>query len=188
MKLKVHVTTLCGACPGIHTALPATANAQTTNPSTEVKNAICGISQKQRPDSAIKYICIMPVSFSNIKKGSTYSRQALAELWGYASFHAIARGVVTPRDDNKIILFVTEEKQSSAEQYADQLSEGALEWEGPTDHFAEKRMLNAEADGDEIHLFHRQRHHSDFTYFGRLIVVSHVLHGDRSSRFRFQVE
>ena len=31
-------------------------------------------------------------------------------MWGYASFHAIARGVVTPKDDNKIVLFVTEEK------------------------------------------------------------------------------
>ncbi|MBS0412770.1 MAG: hypothetical protein JSR68_00190 [Proteobacteria bacterium] len=129
----------------------------------------------------------MPISFTNVKKGSTYSRQTLAELWGYASFHAIARGVVTPRDDNKIILFVTEEKQSSAEQYADRLSEGALEWEGPTDHFAEQRMLHAEANGDEIHLFHRERHHSDFTYCGRLIVASHILHGDRPSRFKFQV-
>jgi hypothetical protein len=59
----------------------------------------------------------MPISFANISKGATYSRQVLAELWGYASFHAIARGVVTPRGDNKIVLFVTEEKQPSAEQY-----------------------------------------------------------------------
>lgn len=62
---------------------------------------------------------IMPISFAKIAKEVTYSRQTLAELWGYASFHAIARGVVTPRNDNKIVLFVTEEKQSSAEQYAD---------------------------------------------------------------------
>ena len=74
----------------------------------------------------------MPISFLEIKKGSSYSRQTLAELWGYTSFHAIARGVVTPRKDNKIVLFVTEEKQSSAEQYADRLSGDILEWEGPT--------------------------------------------------------
>jgi hypothetical protein len=53
----------------------------------------------------------MPISFAKITKGATYSRQVLAELWGYSNFHAIARGVVTPRDDNKIVLFVTEEKQ-----------------------------------------------------------------------------
>lgn len=129
----------------------------------------------------------MPISFAKITKGATYSRQALAELWGYASFHAIARGVVTPRYDRKIVLFVTEEKQSSAEQYADRLSGNTLEWEGPTDHFAEDRMLNAETNGEEIHLFHRERHHSDFTYCGRLKVLNHVLHTDRPSHFKFAV-
>jgi hypothetical protein len=129
----------------------------------------------------------MSISFAKITKGGTYSRQALAMLWGYASFHAIARGVVTPRGDNKIILFVTEEKQSSAEQYADRLSSGKLEWEGPTDHFAEDRMLNAASSGDEIHLFHRERHHTDFTYCGRLIMASHVHHTDRPSHFTFKV-
>jgi hypothetical protein len=129
----------------------------------------------------------MPISFAKIAKGSTYSRQTLAELWGYTSFHAIARGVVTPRGDNKIILFVTEEKQASAEQYADRLSGETLEWEGPTDHFAEDRMLNAETMGDEIHLFHRVRHHSDFTYCGRIKVAGHTLHSARPSHFTFTV-
>lgn len=128
---------------------------------------------------------IMPISFAKLTRGATYSRQTLAELWGYASFHAIARGVVTPRDDNKIVLFVTEEKQSSAEQYADRLSGNTLEWEGPTDHFAQDRMLNAEVDGEEIHLFHRKRHHSDFTYCGRIKVSSHALHTDKPSHFKF---
>lgn len=129
----------------------------------------------------------MPISFAKVKKGATYSRQALAELWGYASFHAIARGVVTPRDDNKIVLFVTHEKQASAEQYADQLSGNILDWDGPTDHFAERRMLNSTSSGDEIHLFYRERHHSDFTYCGRLTLVSHVFRADRPSHFKFTV-
>lgn len=129
----------------------------------------------------------MPISFAKITKGATYSRQALAELWGYASFHAIARGVVTPRDDNKIVLFATEEKQASAEQYADRLSGNTLDWDGPTDHFAEDRMLNTASSGDEIHLFHRERHHTDFTYCGRLTVATHVVRTDRPSHFQFQV-
>ena len=129
----------------------------------------------------------MPISFSNIKAGASYTRQTLAMLWGYASFHAIARGVVTPKDDNKIILFVTEEKQSSAEQYVDRLSGNTLEWEGPTDHFAQTRMLAAETNGEEIHLFHRKRHHSDFTYCGRVKVSNYVLRTDRPSHFVFSV-
>ena len=129
----------------------------------------------------------MPISFAKVTKGASYSRQALAELWGYASFHAIARGVVTPRGDNKIVLFVTEEKQASAEQYSDRLSGNTLDWDGPTDHFAEDRMLNAASTGDEIHLFHRERHHTDFTYCGRLSVASHVLRTDQPSHFKFNV-
>jgi len=129
----------------------------------------------------------MPISFANITRGAAYSRQELAKLWGYASFHAIARGVVTPRDDSKIVLFVTEEKQSSAEQYADRLSGNILDWDGPTDHFAEDRMLNAASSGDQIHLFHRKRHHRDFTYCGRLSLVSHLLHSDRPSHFKFEL-
>ena len=128
----------------------------------------------------------MPISFEKITKGTAYSRQ-VADQWGYASFHAIARGVVTPRDDDKIVLFITEEKQLSAEQYADRPSGNTLDWEGLTAHFAEDRMLNAEANGEEIHLFHRERHHSDFTYCGRLKVSSHVPHGDRPSHFKFVV-
>jgi putative restriction endonuclease len=128
----------------------------------------------------------MPVSFAQIVVGESYSRNTLAELWGYASFHAIARGVVTPKNDNKVILFVTREKQNGAEQYEDELLEGKLHWEGPTDHFAEDRMLGTAMSGDEIHLFYRERHHTDFVYQGRLEVVSCERHTDRPSRFLFR--
>lgn len=129
----------------------------------------------------------MPISFANIIKGTTYSRQTLAKLWGYSGFNAIARGVVTPREDNKIVLFVTEQKQTSAMQYADRLHGNTLEWEGPTDHFAEQRMLNSDLSGDEIHLFYRQRHRMDFTYYGRIRVMDQVLKVDRPSRFTFKL-
>jgi hypothetical protein len=110
-------------------------------------------------------------------------------MWGYASYHAIARGVVTPRNDNKIVLFVTEEKQQSARQYADRLVGDQLKWEGPTDHFAEDRMLRTRdsCNSDEIHLFYRDRHHTEFRYCGRLNVTSHVAGVTGPSRFRFEV-
>ena len=43
----------------------------------------------------------MLITFTEVEVGVAYSRQKLAELWGYTSFHAIARGVVTPRNDKK---------------------------------------------------------------------------------------
>jgi len=129
----------------------------------------------------------MPVSFTQITVGQSYSRNELAKLWGYASMHAIARGVVTPKDDNKIILFVTREKQTSAEQYEDELSGNELRWEGPNDHFSEDRMIAASEAGDEIHLFYRDRHHTDFVYLGQLEVISHKQHTNRPSHFVFRV-
>jgi hypothetical protein len=129
----------------------------------------------------------MPVSFANIVRGREYSRNALAKVWGYSSYHAIARGVVTPQSTNKIILFVTEKKQEFQMQYADRLDRDVLHWEGPTDHFAESRMLSAATSGDEIHLFYRIRHHTDFTYMGRLTLVSNRAHANRPSQFTFKL-
>ncbi|MCU1251038.1 MAG: hypothetical protein JWQ49_4067 [Edaphobacter sp.] len=129
----------------------------------------------------------MSVTFSNIKVGHFYSRNTLAALWGYSSYHALARGVVTPKTDDKIVLFVTENKQESAEQYVDQLNGDVLHWEGPKDHFAEERMLKAAQSGEEIHLFHRNRHHSDFTYLGKIAVEKHRIIIGSPSKFVFRV-
>lgn len=125
----------------------------------------------------------MPVSFSDIHSGETYSRPTLATMWGYAGYQALARGVVTPRDDNKIILFVTKDKPEWVEQYDDDLSGNILHWEGPSDHFAETRMLEASTNGDEIHVFYRDRHHSDFTYEGQFVVASARIFSDRPGVF-----
>ena len=129
----------------------------------------------------------MSISFSNIPVGSQWSRPALATLWGYRAYQALARGVVTPAKDNKIILFVTEEKQASATNYKDILKEDLLQWEGPNDHFAEARMLAAKDSGDEIHLFHRPRHHMDFEYRGEIKAISCELKTTTPSRFVFEV-
>ncbi|MCC8998616.1 MAG: hypothetical protein LM522_03815 [Candidatus Contendobacter sp.] len=85
----------------------------------------------------------MSVTFENIHIGQTYSRNQLAELWSYAGVEALQRGVVTPRNNNKIILFVTEDKLPSSTPYHDRLFGNKLEWEGPNDHFAEQREVIA---------------------------------------------
>jgi hypothetical protein len=129
----------------------------------------------------------MPVDFSRIAQGKTYSRHGLAELWGYKTFHPLARGVVTPAGDNNIVLFITKDKQEFAEPYVNDLEGSILRWEGPTDHFAESRMVRAKESGDKIHAFYRDRHHSDFTYLGEITVVEMKLHLDRPSSFVFDI-
>ena len=55
----------------------------------------------------------MAVNFQSLKFGQSYERPFLARLWGYQSFHAISKGVVTPADTKHIILFVTKDKQQA---------------------------------------------------------------------------
>jgi hypothetical protein len=130
----------------------------------------------------------MAISFKGIKNGSEWDRPNLAKLWGYRSFHAIAKGAVTPRGDNKVVLFITHDKQSSATQYEDLLEGNTLKIQGETGHVADDRILNADKAGDEIHLFYRDRHHMPFTYHGRLRLTKHTIHSNEPSRFVFRLE
>jgi hypothetical protein len=127
------------------------------------------------------------VDFSKLRTGSRYTRDRLATLWGYASFHAIARGVVTPAGDNKIVLFVTEDKAADRTQYRDRLRAGVLEWEGPTDHFAEDRMLAAPHSGDQIHVFYRRHQRDSFEYLGQCSVAKCRQHSTRPSEFELKI-
>ena len=129
----------------------------------------------------------MPVSFDFLKIGQTYERPFLAELWGYKAFQAISRGVVTPSGTNYIILFVTKEKQEVFTQYNDYLDGSMLYWEGEEKHGSDLRIIRAKEDGDEIHLFYREIHHSPFLYFGKLILEQYFLHSDKPSRFIYQL-
>ena len=129
----------------------------------------------------------MPVSFDGFQIGNQYDRPELAELWGYASFHAIAKGVVTPKGTRHIILFITREKQKSQTQYEDQLENGILDIEGETNHTADERIINATDTADETFLFYRDRHHMPFTYYGEVNLIRHRRHTASPSRFTFRV-
>lgn len=129
----------------------------------------------------------MAVSFDLIKIGEVYSRNFLAKIWGYAAYQALARGVVTLKGDSKIILFVTADKQEWIQQYTDKLQGDILNWEGPNDHFAERRMLKASDTGEEIHLFFRAKHHTDFIYYGRIDVETSQLATELPSKFTFRL-
>ena len=130
----------------------------------------------------------MHISFNDISAGKKYSRPELAEIWGYDGYQALARGVVTPRESNIIILFVTEIKQAFQEQYNDKLNGNILEWEGPTDHFAEQRIIDSTVSNDEIHVFHRIKHHTDFTYLGKTEPIEVEVNTNEPSKFKFKIE
>lgn len=117
----------------------------------------------------------MDVDFSIIKIGGKYSRKELSKLWGYAGKEAIYRGVVTPRDDNKIILFIIQNKATTAVQYKDVFNNGLLSWEGPTDHYAERRMIDENIENDEIHVFFRMNYKDDFIYEGIFSILEYKL-------------
>ena len=132
----------------------------------------------------------MPISvrFDDVEVGASYDRKTLARLWGYAGFQAIARGVVTPAGSPHVILFVTEDKQESLTQYRDFLVDGKLHWEGETKHGSDDRIVRAGFGPDQIHLFHRERHHTDFTYLGRIYLEQHQIRIDAPSQFIFYIE
>jgi len=125
------------------------------------------------------------VSFERLEVGKEYERPFLAELWGYKGYQAISRGVVTPSNTNLIILFVTKEKQQALTQYNDYIDGGYLHWEGEEKHSSDNRIIKASANGDEIHLFYRDIHHSPFVYYGQITLQDYQLHTSEPSKFIF---
>lgn len=129
----------------------------------------------------------MTVRFDTLTVGVEYERPQLADLWGYKSHHAISRGVVTPTGTPFVILFVTKEKQEALTQYRDFLDEDTLHWEGEERHGSDDRLVNSAKNGDEIHLFYRERHHSPFVYLGNIELIDHEIRANAPSHFTFHV-
>lgn len=119
--------------------------------------------------------------------GSTWERTELADLWGYKSFHALARGVFTPRDDKKIILFVKQDKRIGDVPYDDALEGDVLHWHGETGHGSDDRIMHAAETGDAIHLFYKKTHREPFTYLGQAIVMEANIQAISPSRFLFKL-
>lgn len=119
--------------------------------------------------------------------GAVYDRPTLAKLWGVAGFQGLSRGVFTPVGQKLIILFVTRLKQDCLTQYNDFLEDDLLFWEGEKGHRSDQRIINASRNGEEIHLFYRERHHAPFVYHGRVILTLSQCHADKPSEFTFKV-
>jgi putative restriction endonuclease len=124
------------------------------------------------------------LDFSTFEVGTEYDRSSISQFLGYASEEAIMRGVVTPRGENHIILFVTKHKSVHQTQYEDKIDQDVLFWEGPEGHGSEKRMVEKK---DTIHLFYRDQDRSRFTYEGRVALLGQFLNTDRPSKFTFRL-
>lgn len=130
----------------------------------------------------------MPVSFDMLQVGQKYDRRKLAAAWGYASWEAIGRGIITPRGDNKMVLFVTKEKRSGDKQYRDHLEGTELYMEGEDGHRTDQRLARSAASRDEVHLFYREQHHEPFTYHGRVhLKRADLREGQEPSHFVFDL-
>jgi hypothetical protein len=129
----------------------------------------------------------MLVKFDTLQIGREYDRPFLANLWGYQSFQAISKGVVTPSDTNYIILFVTKSKQIAFQQYNDFIDGNLLFWEGEDKHGSDQRIVNAKSRKDEIHLFYRETHHTPFIYFGIIYLTEYQQNLAKPSEFIFQI-
>lgn len=129
----------------------------------------------------------MPTYFENLSVGKKYERPYLAKIWGYKGFQAISRGVITPSGTNIIILFVTREKQAALPQYHDYIDGNLLYWEGEKKHSSDSRIIQAHSNGDSVHLFYRDIHHTPFTYYGEISLNKYELHTSEPSKFIFSI-
>src|ERR1043166_2245052 len=127
------------------------------------------------------------LSFSRIQIGKKYERPWLAKEWGYRSYRAFAKGVFCPERTKQVILFVTRIKQKSLEQYKDFVSGEYLFWEGEKGHGHDKRIANSTANGDAVHLFYREIHHSPFEYRGLVTLVKMAWVPRKPSQFVFRL-
>jgi hypothetical protein len=130
----------------------------------------------------------MPVSFERIQVGEAYDRPSLAALWGYKTWAAIGKGVVTPAKENVLVLFITKEKQEALPQYRDVLEGNILHIDGEDGHRNDDPLIHAKQNGDEVHLFYREGHHSPFICKGEVVLQSHERRSKEPSHFVFRLE
>lgn len=127
------------------------------------------------------------VSLDSLIIGNKYDRPYLAELWGYKDFHGISRGIVTPKNDNKIIIFITKNKQKCLTQYTDYYDKSRclLFMEGQEKHKNDERLINSINSKDEVFLFYREIHHTPFEYMGRIYLSYYIKNFEVPSKFIF---
>ena len=64
----------------------------------------------------------------------------------------------------------------------DHIEHDTLFWEGEKAHVSDQRIIEKR---DDIHVFFREKHHSDFTYGGRAVLQRYHIYSERPSKFVF---
>ena len=109
-----------------------------------------------------------------------YDQKTLAELWGYKSYDAIRRGIVTPAESNIIILFLTEGYNH--------LEGNQLKMCGETKHVHDSRIEgNINHPTDSIFLFYRADKRKKYTFFGEIKIKKADIQSEKASTFLFEV-
>ncbi|MDD3902495.1 MAG: DUF3427 domain-containing protein [Sphaerochaeta sp.] len=116
--------------------------------------------------------------------GEQYSRENLIPILEVQDINAIRKGVVGKKDEDFLMLFVTENKSSDSTQYKDHLIEDTLFWEGETKHGHDRIITKEER---VLFLMYRNRHHSLFTYKGRLELARFYPRFEEPSKFVFRL-
>ena len=127
------------------------------------------------------------IDFNKLTIFNKYNRDYLADFFGYKNRFAILRGVVTPSKQPVIILFVTFIKQKSEIQYNDWIDGEFLHWEGENMHISDKRIINAKKNNEKIFLFYRNKHHTDFTFYGEVILWGCLEETKKPSNFIYKI-
>jgi putative restriction endonuclease len=128
-----------------------------------------------------------PCPLKPLVRGLLYTRPELTKLWGYDGYQAFSKGVFTPRGSRTIVLFVTRRKQQSLTAYVDHLDGDLLHWEGEKGHGNDFRIARSAENGEEIHLFYRDVHHTPFRYYGQILLTRYIERQDRPSKFEFEL-
>lgn len=119
--------------------------------------------------------------------GGKYDRKVLAKIWGLRGFQAIGRGVYTPQKSGLIFLFVTREREGWMTPYNNFIEGDLLFWDGERGHGSDSRITSAVKNGEEIHVFFRDRRLTPFVYCGKALAVRSRLMLERPSEFVFQL-
>ncbi|MDU1032745.1 hypothetical protein [Clostridium sp.] len=125
------------------------------------------------------------IEVSSLQVGGFYNRPELAKKWGYSGYQAISKGIVTPRNENKIILFITKYNQKCLENYNNNFDnvKNILYMDGEKNHLSDNRLKNSGKKRDEIYLFYREIHHLPFQYKGKVYLIRYQIFQDKPSRF-----
>lgn len=124
------------------------------------------------------------VDMSTINLFGEYDQKTLADIWKYKSYDAIRRGIVTVAGDNKIILFITEDKATK-----NHLENCTLYMSGEVKHVNDNRIAkNLDSNDDEIYLFYRETDRMMYTYYGKVTLDEAEIKEDEPSLFTFTVD